>query len=50
MTRMSWRPVHSVGFVFLVVLGGSGVATAQDELLSAPPEERSTPESRTCST
>ena len=45
MTRMSWRPVHSVGFVFLVVLGVSGVATAQDELLSAPPEERSTPES-----
>lgn len=39
------RPARLVGFVVISVLGWPGAATAQDELLSAPPEERSTPES-----
>ena len=45
MTLKIRRPGHLVGFVFISVLGWPGAVSAQDELLSAPPEERSTPES-----
>ncbi|TDT43967.1 hypothetical protein DES49_0066 [Halospina denitrificans] len=45
MTFMNRLPVPLIGVVFIAVLGLPAGVTAQDELLSAPPEERSTPES-----
>lgn len=45
MTFMNRLPVPLIGVVFIAVLGLPAGVTAQEELLSAPPEERSTPES-----
>lgn len=45
MTRMTRLPAHIAGLVFITTVGLPGVGAAQDKLLSAPPEERSTPES-----
>jgi len=45
MTFMNRLPARLVSFVFVTLLGLPAVVTAQDELLSAPPEERSTRES-----
>lgn len=45
MRLTSRLPAHLAGVFFLAGLVLPGAVTAQDELLSAPPEERSTPES-----
>lgn len=45
MTLMIRHPALFLGLVVIAVLGLPGAVTAQDELLSAPPQERSTPES-----